>query len=156
MYDRFVSYIKKAVNDVFSTMISLVPVPGKPISRKNNIIIPGNKDVTGIIGFAGSITASIIVHFEKHAALMATSNMLGVDYYNIDNDVKDAVGEITNMIGGAVKAEFSKSGIELSLSLPIVISGKDFETNCVSGDDSVLVPFDILENNLYVEFSFKE
>lgn len=156
MQDKYINYIIKAVDNVFSTMISLNPVPGKPIPRNNGNGIPGQKDITGIMGICGTITASIIIHFEKSIALKATSNMLGIEYTEIDSDVKDAVGEITNMVSGATKAEFSNSGIDLTLSLPIVICGKDFETNSLNGDSAILIPFEIDDKKFYVEFSFKE
>jgi chemotaxis protein CheX len=140
MDKKFIEYIKKVVNDIFSTMVFLNPVQGEPINREDNDNpIPNKKDVTGIIGLGGTITASIIVHFEKNSALRVTSNMLGIPYQEIDGDVRDAVGEITNMIAGGIKVELASTGIELDQSLPVVVSGSDFDTSCLSGGDSVLI-----------------
>lgn len=155
MQDKYIDYIKKAVDEVFTTMISLDPIPGKPIPIKNGCMLPGKK-ITGIIGIAGSITASIILHFEKSIALKATSNMVGVDYTEVDADVRDTVGEITNMVAGAAKSEFLDSGIDLTLSLPIVINGSNYETNSLNGDNAVLIPFKIDDTKLYIELSIKE
>jgi len=157
MQEKIIQYVEKVVNEIFSKMISIKPINGNPIIRKeNNINIPGKKDISGIIGLGGSLAASIIVHFEKESALKVTSNMLGVEYEEINNDVIDAVGEITNMIAGGIKTELSLLGFELDQGLPIVVNGDNFNTNCIDKDNSVLMPFKINNNNMYVEFSFKQ
>lgn len=157
MDQEFIGYIYKVVKEIFATMVFLEPVQGKPVNRTkdSNHIPPGKKDISGIIGLGGTLTASIIVHFEKESALKITSSMLGTPYTQIDGEVKDAVGEISNMIAGGVKVELAKTGIDLDQSLPIVVSGSDFDTNCLNGDNSVLVPFTIEGSSLFVEFSFK-
>ncbi|MDD5658716.1 MAG: chemotaxis protein CheX [Actinomycetota bacterium] len=157
MNEKIIAYIEKAVDEIFSTMIFIQPVYEKPIIRKkNDVCVPKKKDITGIVGLGGKLTASVMVHFEKESALKVTSSMLGVDYKEIDSDVIDAVGEVSNMISGGIKREFAAIGIELDQSLPIVVNGKDFDTNCINIDNSVLMPFKIDGHNMFVEFSFKD
>lgn len=158
MNTRITKYVEKVVDEIFTTMIFIKPINEKPIIRKtNDSDIPGKKDISGIIGLGGSLTASIIVHFEKESALKVTSNMLGgIEYKEIDSDVIDAVGEMTNMIAGGIKRELEAIGIELDQSLPIVVSGEKFDTNCINKNESVLVPFKIDGNNMFVEFNFRD
>lgn len=154
--DGYIKYIKKVVNEVFSTMIFTSPEMAPPIKRGDNNDIPSKKDVSGIVGLGGTLTGTIIMHFEKESALKVTSNMLGVDYREIDDDVKDAVGEISNMIAGGVKVELSKEGIDLDQALPIVVSGSDFSTSFIKGENSVMVPFSFEGNSFFIEYSFKK
>ncbi len=153
MKEKFVKSINHVVKDIFSTMISIDPVSGEYFKKNGKSI---HSNISGIMGLSGTITASIIVHFEKSTALVATSNMLGVEYTEIDADVTDAVGEITNMIAGGVKVEFSKMGIELNVSLPTVVSGDDFKTRSTANSDTLVIPFSTGNGNFYVEFSFEE
>jgi chemotaxis protein CheX len=158
MNSKITAYVEKVVDEIFSTMIFIKPINETPIIRKtDNINIPGKKDISGIIGLGGSLTASIMVHFEKESALKITSNMLGgVEYREIDGDVIDAVGEVTNMIAGGIKRELDSIGMDLELSLPIVVSGENFDTNCINKKDSVIMPFKIDGSNMFVEFNFKK
>jgi chemotaxis protein CheX len=156
MDNDFIKYIQKVVEEVFSTMIFIEPEPGAPIKREKGNKIPGQKDITGIVGLGGELTASIVLHFKKESALKITSNMLGTEYEDIDEDVKDAVGEVSNMIAGGVKVELAQSGINLDQSLPIVVTGSDFDTSCLNGESSMLVPFTFESNIFFVEFSFKK
>lgn len=150
----FTTSIIKAVSDVFSTMIFLNPKNETPFKKNGSQI---KSSISGIMGLTGSITASIIIHFEEKVALKATSNMINIEYTKIDEDVSDAVGEITNMIAGAVKADIiNLSNIELNLSLPTVVSGSSFKTQSIDIKENVVIPFEIDEGKFYVEFSFKE
>ena len=157
MNKTIIGYIKKVVDEIFTTMVFIKPISQEPILRSNNgIPIPNKKDVTAIVGLGGKLTASIMVHFEKESALKVTSSMLGTAYLEIDGDVIDAVGEVSNMVAGGVKREFAANGVELDQSLPIVVNGKDFDTNCLNKDTSVLMPFMVDSHNMFVEFSFKD
>lgn len=153
MKDKFIKSILKVVEDVFSTMVSLEPKPEKHYKSDGKI---SNCRISGIMGLAGKINASIVLHFEEQVALKATSNMLGADYSKIDGDVKDAVGELTNMVAGGVKVEFDNSGMDLNLSLPIVVSGDEFSTENLEGQEAILIPFVTEDGKFFVEFSFKE
>lgn len=156
MNEKFINYIQKVVEEVFSTMIFLEPRPNKPLKREKGNKIPGKKDITGIVGLGGELTASIVLHLKKECALKITSNMLGTSYEDIDEDVKDAVGEVSNMVAGGVKVELAQTGVNLDQSLPIVVTGSDFDTSCLNGESSMLVPFTIDDNEFFVEFSFKK
>ena len=43
----------------------------------------------------------------------------------VDDEIKDAVGEITNMISGQARQELEGLGMSLESAIPTVISGKD-------------------------------
>ena len=80
-----------------------------------------------IMGFAGEITASLISHFDENLANQATAKMLGLDEDPSHTDIRDAVGEITNMIAGQVQISLADTGKKSNISLPIVIAGKNFQ-----------------------------
>jgi chemotaxis protein CheX len=72
----------------------------------------------------------------------------------IDNDIVDAVGEITNMICGGAKAEFGKLGLGFNLATPTMITGRGVEIHHHSNVPIIVLPFQadcgtfVLEANL--------
>jgi chemotaxis protein CheX len=70
-----------------------------------------------------------------------TSNMLGMECDEVNDDLNDAIGEIANMLGGSVKQVLSKGGLDVKLSIPTVISGEDYTVNSLSDSDCVVIPF---------------
>lgn len=152
---QIIRYAEKVVDEVFSTMVFIKPVKKMLLHIKAGDNIPGKKDISGIIGLGGSISTSIMLHFEKGGALKATSSMLSENYTEIDSDVIDAVGEITNMVAGGIKTELAKTGIELDQGLPIVVSGDNFNINCINQNDSIVMPFMLGSYNFFLELNFK-
>ena len=80
-------------------------------------------DVTGIIGLSGKATGDVVISFERNLALSATEALIGDQPSEINDDVIDTIGELTNMIAGNAKA--SMEDLELTLALPTVIVGKN-------------------------------
>ena len=65
-------------------------------------------------------------------------------------DVNDALGEIANMLGGYVKQILSKGGLDISLSIPTVISGEEYTINAMTDSDCVIIPFNFEESRFLV------
>ncbi len=104
--------------------------------------------VTGVIGLAGSsVLGSVIISFSKEAILAIVSNMLGVEYDSVDDDVQDAVGEITNMIVGGAKRILSEKGFKFNLAIPTIIKGEDVSLNLKTRGPRVVIPFTIVDNS---------
>ncbi len=78
-------------------------------------------DVTAVIGMTGKATGTVVVSFSQSLALKAAATMLLTETHEIDADVIDAVGELTNMIAGGAKAELPQW--EMSLSTPSMVVG---------------------------------
>lgn len=84
-----------------------------------------NGDVSGVIGLTGDATGSLSVSFPEKSILIIVSNMFGERMTEVDDEIKDAVGEITNMISGQARQELEGFGMSLESAIPTVISGKD-------------------------------
>lgn len=153
----FAEYIKKSVENVFSTMIDIEIDPNQDIYEKadKDFVMPFEKDIACIMGFAGEITASLISHFDESLANQATANMLGLDGLPSHEDIRDAVGEITNMIAGQVQVSLADKGKSLNISLPIVIAGRNFSTDSLNNKNSFIIDFRTDSGRLLIEFSYK-
>jgi chemotaxis protein CheX len=60
------------------------------------------------------------------AARKIAEQMTGMEFTEVDDTVKDAVGEICNMLAGAWKGRFPNLAANCGLSVPAVITGRDY------------------------------
>ncbi len=97
-------------------------------------------EVTGVIGLSGKATGMVVVSFSETLALRSAAALLLADTWEIDDDVIDAVGELTNMIAGGAKAELPQW--QMSLSTPSVIVGGAHTVRFPSTIDPVCMSFD--------------
>ena len=72
-------------------------------------------EVTGVILLLGEVDGSVALSFERDCVLQLVSTMLGEDIRDLNQDIQDAVGEITNMVSGqaAQKLGDVTPGIEI-------------------------------------------
>jgi chemotaxis protein CheX len=131
--------IAEITKGVFSTMVMLDVVADAPL---NEPVINFHDTMTSMVGLAGAFSGVLAIHSPKNLALRITSNMLGMEVTEIDDDVNDAMGEIANMIGGDVKHIFSPKGADINLSIPTVIYGSDYVLESMSTAESLVMPFD--------------
>jgi chemotaxis protein CheX len=126
-----------AVKKVFSTMLSCDVRRGEPVLKNDN---RADHHISGVIGLSGKAVGAAVLSMSESAALAAVSHMLMCESTDISDDVLDAVGELTNMIAGAAKAQLEE--YELMVSLPNVITGKNHEIHFPSNVRPISIPFD--------------
>ena len=92
--------------------------------------IPDGKDViSAIVGFAGVMTGCCILQMHSPTALKVTSAMMGSEVTEVDGSVKDAIGELCNMVAGGWKNKLPGVAAECLLSVPTVVSGEQYEVH---------------------------
>ncbi len=149
----FINPFLDAVINVLSTMAGIEAAPGKPyINRKR--VAAG--DVTGLIGVSGYTTGTISLTLEKEAILAIVNNMLSAGYTEIDDDIADAVGELTNMISGKARAQLSGQGMSLRASTPSVFIGRGHTVEHVATAPILAIPFSTEHGGLVVEVCFTD
>lgn len=136
--DELAKYVIDATREVFSTMVMMDPAAEYPLQES---VSRFKCSITGMVGFAGTYSGVISIHCPVSLAMKITSNMLGMECDEVNEDLNDAIGEISNMLGGSVKQVLSKGGMDVKLSIPTVISGEDYTVNSLSDDDCVIIPF---------------
>ena len=52
--------------------------------------------------------------------------MTGMEFHEVDDTVKDGIGEICNMLAGAWKGKVPELAANCGLSVPAVITGRDY------------------------------
>jgi chemotaxis protein CheX len=129
-------FIASTVN-VFSTMLSCPLERGTPYLRGQRE--PQDFQVTGIIGLTGRASGTVVLTMTQNVAVRAAEAVLGTAYEQISADVVDMVGELTNMIAGSAKAQLES--LDMSVSLPTVITGSSHAVQFPSKAPQICVPF---------------
>ena len=145
---RFINAFLEGTLNVLKTMAFVEPKPGKPYLKKDSL---ANGDVSGIIGLTGSATGSMALSFSEGSILKIVSNMLGEEIKEINGDITDAVGEITNMVSGSARKELEPLGLNILAAIPTVVSGKSHSIKHVLGGPSIIIPFEIEEGPFVVD-----
>ncbi len=132
---RYINPFIKSIRNVFKTMLSVEVTVDKPHVKAGEGDRP---DVSGVIGFSGDASGSVVVSFSKQVALRIVAQFAGTELEIDHADFADAVGELANMIAGGAKSEFE--GLDVSISLPSVIIGENHEVSRSSANPRVVIP----------------
>jgi len=133
-----VNALLESIVNVIKTMTFLEPVAGEPQVKTDGNI---HGDVAGIISLTGSVAGLLVVSFTEECILKIVSNRLAEEMASINDDVRDAVGEITNMISGDTRKRLQKEGLTITAAIPKVVSGKDHVINHTLRHLSIMIPF---------------
>lgn len=126
-----------SLGTVFRTMLQCEVKRG-PIHLKERSY--PNHPISGVIGLSGLAVGTVVLSMSEQVALKAASTMLMMDCQQINADVLDAVGELTNMVAGRAKSQLEE--LQLSVSLPNIVTGQDHEVRFPSNVVPICVPFE--------------
>jgi chemotaxis protein CheX len=116
--------IDNSTREVFATMLDAqIGFDGATIESQMS---EANDGVVSFIGLAGTWTGSGSLACSPAMACRVCSRMLMTENQAVDDEVLDAVAELTNMIVGGVKTHLEPSLGPLGLSIPTVVYGKNF------------------------------
>lgn len=131
---------------VFTTMLGTEVQRKKPFLRTN---FTPQFDVTGIIGLNGKAIGTVALSIKSDMALAVTEQLIGERPTEVNSQVVDAVGELTNMIAGAAKAQLPQ--LEMSVGLPTVVIGKAPCIAFPSRATPIAIPFECKWGSFVVE-----
>lgn len=141
--------ICNATIEIFQTMLMMEALPGEPLAKRG---ASHYHSVTGIVGLAGPSKGMLAIHIPEKTALKITSSFLCMEVDSVGDDVKDAVGELANMVAGSIKADLLEDNKEYKLSIPSVVCGAEYQIECLSTSQGSIVPFTIDGGEFLVEF----
>jgi chemotaxis protein CheX len=102
------------------------------------------------------VQGSLSITFEENLALHVMEKMLGEKVTELNHEVADMVGEITNMICGSAKGELSEKGYEFNMATPAVVTGKNHTINHQVDVPRVILPFDSDFGRAFIEICFNK
>ncbi|MCI5065159.1 chemotaxis protein CheX [bacterium] len=141
-------FISSTVN-VLQTMASTEVRGGKP-SRKEGDLTRG--ELNGLIGMAGTqVSGNMTLSFEQQTILSIVSKMLMEEFTELNEDVEDAVGELTNMITGGVKKLLNENGHSFEMATPMIIKGKGVSIKQFSESPVLSIEFECDSGKFWIE-----
>jgi chemotaxis protein CheX len=136
---HLVDGLKSITSEVFNTMLSTSIEAGEA-----RVSDTGPRPVEGVVGFvgmAGGYSGTGAVCAATPLACILASRLLMSEYNEINDDVLDAMAEITNMVIGGLKSSLEDHLGPMALSVPTIIYGNNFQTHSVSKREWVVIPF---------------
>ena len=137
--------------EVFATMLQCKLTRGE-LSTSNRFQ-PAH-EVSGVIGLTGKATGTVVVSLDRNVAISAAEAMLGARPAELNGDVIDAVGEVTNMIAGRAKSQLEH--LSMKLALPTVITGKNHVIRFGSAAQTICIPYECQWGELTLEVGLHE
>lgn len=136
-----VKSVLSAAKDVFNMMLGVQITAGEAYLEES---APQQTErVVALIGLAGAWIGTGMVSCTPDFARKISSLMLMSEYEAVNEEVLDAMAEMSNMIFGNVKTELEEELGTLGLSIPTVIFGRNFAARSVGKQSWTVVPIHI-------------
>ncbi len=142
-----------ATISVLETMASIKARPGEPYLKKAML---AKGEVTGVIGLTGEGSGTLSVSFTETSILSVVSNMFGEEMKEVNEEIRDAVGEITNIISGQARQKLEESGRSLKAAIPTVITGKNHTITHITPYPVFAVDFSTDNGEFTIEVCIEE
>lgn len=115
----WIPLLELSTREVFEMML------GSQLSAAENVA-EANLDITSMVGLAGQLCGMLSVRCTQKLAALMASKMLGTDPDAMGPEMADACGEVCNMVAGNFKNKISGLNDGCMLSVPTVVTGKDY------------------------------
>jgi chemotaxis protein CheX len=148
---RLINPFLAAAMHVLKTMAGIDARPGKPFLKKDDLAVG---DVSAIIGITGAARGSMALIFTENCIMEIASNLLGEVFTQLNHEVTDAVGELTNMICGDARRRLSEEGFSLQAGIPTIVAGKSHSILHVTDGPRLAVPFQTQAGTFRLEVAF--
>ncbi|UCF92318.1 MAG: flagellar motor switch protein FliN [Desulfobacterales bacterium] len=145
--------LSESVCDVFDTMLSMKLAPADMVKQSD---LEGIRNV-GSVSLAGDVTGLLNLQVSKDFARHMTANMLGIAVEAIESDeeVRDMLAELSNIVGGQLKSAFTDAGLLCALSTPSFTTGSDFKIESLNMERYERLAFHYQDNCVFVEMGMK-
>jgi flagellar motor switch protein FliN/FliY len=97
------------------------------------------------------------IHVGEEFSRKMAAEMLGMEVEEIegDDEIRDLLGEIGNIVGGNLKSAFTDAGLTCALSTPSFTTGSDFKIETLNMEKYERFAFRCDENIVYAEMGIK-
>jgi len=145
--------ITTSVVELFDTMLDMEATP----FDVQEVLPVDGRCIIGTLSFAGEVIENIDIQLNNQASRLVTAAMLGMEPEDIEDDeeIKDVVREVCNIIGGNLKTGFEDVGLQCVISTPSITSGDDFEIETLNMDRYDKFGFRFEDQVIYVELAVK-
>ncbi|HYO80150.1 MAG TPA: chemotaxis protein CheX [Bryobacteraceae bacterium] len=140
-HEELAAIVTTAASEVFTTMLFLEPESHSAYTSP--VANLSNNGVVSLIGITGPWVGTGSISCTAGMACRLASALMMSAYEAVDDDVLDAMAELTNMIIGNVKTVLEEKLGPLGLSIPTVIHGRNFSSRTPGKQNWTVVPFQV-------------
>src|ERR1017187_2128316 len=134
-----VESLSQATAQVFSTMLG-VEIARREVTAEDGTL-EASEGFVSFIGLAGEWAGTGSLSCSPVLACRICAAMLMCEAPAVDEEVLDAVAELTNMIIGSVKTDMETHLGPLGLSIPTFVFGRNFKTKSAGSNAWIVVKF---------------
>lgn len=116
--------VERATKEIVSSALSWKVSNGRLVTRPVNAT---TSETSSIIGFVGGVEGTMTLRCTRKIAVEATRAMLGIDTTEDSTDVRDAIGELLNMIIGQAKTYYAEQNESFNFTLPTTVMGDSYQ-----------------------------
>lgn len=148
MEAAIVNTVIEAALHILSATSGITPKLNRPFNKKSRLAAG---DVSGLIAVKGEVEGSISITFTAKCILAVVSAMFSEEITEINNDVKDAAGEITNMIAGRINTKLAEMGKKCRAEMKEVRLEKNHPLEHVPERQVFSIPFEAPSGSFSIE-----
>ena len=113
--------------------------------------------IVASVNFAGDVLGVVSIIAKKNFARIITGKMIDRPLEEIRNEeeIKDVIGEVCNIVSGNLKGGFSDSGLACEISMPSITAGNDFMIEVLNMARYERFSFQFYEHKIFVEVCVK-
>ncbi len=152
------SAIGSAVQNVCRTMMRCEAKAGTRVGDAELETMPRVFELIGNVGFVGQINGLVYLCLSHDFAVHAVGAILGMTPAEVECEgaetIRDAIGEVTNMVAGGFKNAFCDLGHPCKLTLPTIVGGRDLRVSCLKSSVRRVFRFEVQGHHLFVEVHF--
>ena len=112
-------------------------------------------DISGLLEISGDLQGSAAITFTRQSILGIVSAMFGEEMTEINEEITDAVGEISNMVAGHVTTKIAEMDKKVKVKFTEVVTGTEQDIVHIPGGEHVLViPFRTTQGKVVIEVCY--
>jgi chemotaxis protein CheX len=137
-----VEMLAEIVKSVFLTMMDL------ELCSSEKPWHPGGDRLTSFVQLTGDWNGAVLLECSRHQACHFAGRILAMDPpETVDDDVRDVLGELANMIGGNMKCGMTPG---VRLSMPTVLDGSDYDLRVCGSQVKERLAFQCVDGHFWV------
>ena len=146
--EALIMAIRTATEEVLGTMAGVKVLSHElvPVKKQSSAI----SGVITLIGMAGDRAGSLSLVCSSDFACRLAGGLLQTEFSSVDDNVMDAMAEVTNMIGGNIKCAIEPELGDMHLSVPTVIFGEQVRAYSASTHHWQILSFESEGGRMYV------
>lgn len=141
----------EATQEIFDTMI-MASVTAHPSLEEK--VTNFEETVSSVVGLAGDFQGLVGVHCGEDVARSIAGEFLESEFDEVNEEVKDALCELANMLAGSIKTNLTQQDYNVQISIPSVIHG-DYTMIIYSQAEWLMIPFEVDSGRFLVEVQLK-